>query len=156
MNKKEALSKVRSQCARQEQCRQDVLSKLSKWDISESDSEQILITLEKEGFIDHLRYAKSFTVDKLKFNRWGRIKIRWMLRQKGIPEEIIEMVLSQIDEEEYESLLKVEMQKKIKTLKSKREAEKKAKLIQFATQRGFEYEIIYKVANKLLNERLTD
>ena len=81
MDKKEALSKVRSLCARQEQCRQDILLKLFKWEISVSDSEQILETLEQEGFIDHLRYARSFTVDKFKFNKWGRIKIRWMLRQ---------------------------------------------------------------------------
>ncbi len=152
MNKKEALSKVQSICARQEQCRKDILLKLSKWDISESDSEQILDSLEQEGFINHLRYSKSFTVDKFKFDRWGRIKIRWMLRQKGIPEDTIEIALSQIDEDEYENLLRSELQKKTKTLKSKSGAEKKAKLIQFATQRGFEYEIIYKVTNKLLEE----
>jgi len=149
MNKKEALSKARSLCARQEQCRQDILLKLSKWDIGESDAEQILEILEQEGFIDHLRYTKSFAVDKFKFNKWGRIKIRWMLRQKEIPEDLIESAISQIDEDEYESLLRAELQKKIKTLKSKSEAEKKSKLVQFATQRGFEYEIIYKVANKL-------
>jgi regulatory protein len=152
MNKKEALSKVRSICARQEQCRKDILLKLSKWDISESDSEQILDSLEQEGFIDHLRYSKSFTVDKFKFDRWGRIKIRWMLKQKGISEDAIEIALSQIGEDEYENLLRSELQKKIKTLKSKSEVEKKAKLIQFATQRGFEYEIIYKVVKKLSKE----
>jgi regulatory protein len=149
MNKKEALSKVRSLCARQEQCRQDILLKLSKWDISESDSEQIMHILEQEGFIDHLRYARSFTVDKFKFNKWGRIKIRWMLRQKEIPEDIIEMAVSQMNEDEYESLLRDELQKKVKSLHSQRESDQKAKLIKFATQRGFEYEIIYKVIKKL-------
>jgi regulatory protein len=72
-----------------------------------------------------------------------------MLRQKEIPEEIIEIAVSQIDEDEYESLLRAELQKKIKSLRSQREPEQKAKLIKFATQRGFEYEIIYKVINKL-------
>jgi len=152
MNKKEALSKALSLCARQEQCRKDLLLKLSKWDVSQSDSEQILLTLEQEGFIDHLRYAKSFTTDKFKFNRWGRIKIRWMLRQKEIPEDIIENALSQIDEEDYENMLMIELQKKIKTLRSESEAEKKSKLIQFATQRGFEYETIYKMTDKLTKE----
>lgn len=152
MNKKEALSKARSLCARQEQCRKDILLKLSRWDISGSDAEQILSTLEQEGFIDHLRYAKSFTIDKVKFNRWGKIKIRWMMRQKEIPEDIIEIAITQIDEDDYENLLRNELEKKIKTFRSKSEAEKKAKLIQFATQRGFEYEIIYKVVKKLSKE----
>ncbi len=82
MNKKEALTKSRSVCSRQEQCHQDILNKLSNWDVSKSDSEQILEILEQEGFIDHSRYATSFANDKLKFNGWGKIKIRWMLRQK--------------------------------------------------------------------------
>lgn len=149
MNKKEALSKVQSICSRQEQCRQDISLKLSKLDIGESDANQILDILEQEGFIDHGRYARSFVMDKFKLNKWGRIKIRWMLRQKGISEDIIEMAIAQMDEDEYESLIKAELQKKYRSLKSHNESEKKAKLIQFASQRGFEYEIIYKVIHKL-------
>ena len=150
MNKKEALSKIRSICSRQEQCRQDIIFKLSKWDISEPDSEQILETLEHEGFIDNSRYAFSFANDKFKFNRWGKIKIRWMLRQKEISEEIIEKALSLIDEDEYISILTSELRKKMKSLKSQDEYDQKGKLIQFATQRGFEHEIIYKAINKLI------
>lgn len=150
MNKKEALSKIRSICSRQEQCRQDILFRLSKWDVSEPDSEQILETLEQEGFIDNLRYAGSFANDKFKFNRWGKIKIRWMMRQKQIPEDIIEKAISLIDEDEYLSILTSELRKKMKSLKSQDKYNQKEKLIQFATQRGFEYEIIYKVINKLI------
>lgn len=149
MNKKEALNKARSICARQEQSRHDIILKLSKWDVSENDIDQILETLEKESFIDNVRYAKSFIVDKFKFNKWGKIKIRWMLRQKAIAEDIIETALSTISDAEYESLLKDELRKKIKTLSSKSEAERNGKLIQFASQRGFEYEIIYKVIHEL-------
>jgi regulatory protein len=150
MYKKEALSKIRSICSRQEQCRQDILSKLSKWEVSDPDSEQILELLEQEGFIDNSRYAGSFANDKFKLNRWGKIKIRWMLRQKEIPEDIIEKALSSIDDDEYISILTAELRKKMKSFKSQDEYDKKGKLIQFATQRGFEYEIIYKAINKLI------
>jgi regulatory protein len=149
MDKKEALIKIRSICSRQEQCRQDVLIKLSKWDVSDSDSEKIIQILEKEGFVDHNRYAGSFANDKLKFNKWGKIKIRWMLRQKDIPEDIIENALSLIDDNEYLNTLSTELKKKIKSLKSENEYDKKKKLVQFATQRGFEYEIITKVIKKI-------
>jgi regulatory protein len=142
MNNKEALIKIRSICSRQEQCRQDILVRLSKWDISESDSDKIMLILEKEGFVDHNRYATSFANDKLKFNKWGKVKIRWMLRQKDIPEDIIERALSLIDDDEYFNTLSGELKKKIKSLKSENEYNKKGKLVKFATQRGFEYEII--------------
>jgi regulatory protein len=149
MDKKEALSKSRDICSRQEQCRQDIRFKLLKWDVSESDSEQILRTLEQEGFIDHTRYADSFVSDKLRFNKWGKIKIRWMLRQKEIPEDIIERTISTIDEEEYIDLLTAELRKKMKSLTPRDKRDLKGKLLQFASQRGFEYEIIFKVINKL-------
>jgi regulatory protein len=149
MDKKEALIKIRSICSRQEQCRQDILVKLSKWDVSEPDSEQIMQILKKEGFVDHNRYASSFANDKLKFNKWGKVKIRWMLRQKEISEDIIENALTLIDEDEYINILSAELRKKIKSLKSDNEYDRKGKLVQFATQRGFEYEIISKVINKI-------
>jgi regulatory protein len=149
MNRTEALNRAYSICARQEQSRQDIGSKLKKWDVSEADIEYIISALEKEGFIDLLRYAKAFTVDKFTLNKWGKIKIRWMLRQKEIPEEIIEKALSIVSDQEYEILLTIELKKKLKNLHSKSEAEKKGKLIQFASQRGFEYEIIHKVIHKL-------
>jgi regulatory protein len=149
MNRTEALNRAYSICARQEQSRQDIGSKLKKWDVSEADIEYIISALEKEGFIDLLRYAQAFTVDKFTLNKWGKIKIRWMLRQKEIPEEIIEKALSIVSDQEYEILLTIELKKKLKNLHSKSEAEKKGKLIQFASQRGFEYEIIHKVIHKL-------
>jgi regulatory protein len=149
MDKKKALTKARDICSRQEQCKQDILFKLSKWDVSESDSEQILRILEQEGFIDHIRYATSFISDKLRFNKWGKIKIRWMLRQKEIPEDIIERAISTIDEDEYINLLTAELRKKMKSLTPRDKRDLKGKLLQFASQRGFEYEIIYKVMNKL-------
>jgi regulatory protein len=150
MDKKEALAKIRSICSRQEQCRQDILVKLSKWAVSEADSEKILEILEKEGFVDHTRYAGSFANDKLKFNKWGKIRIRWILRQKEISEDIIENALSRINEDEYINILTDELKKKIKSLPPQDEYDKKGKLIRFATQRGFEYDIISKVINKIL------
>jgi regulatory protein len=150
MNKKEALEKIRAICSRQENCRQDILVRFSKWEVSETDAEQILKILEKEGFIDHRRYAGSFANDKLKFNKWGKVKIRWMLRQKEIPEDIIENALSLIDQDEYINMLTGELKKKLKSMKPLTEYETKGKLVQFATQRGFEYDIILKVIDKIL------
>jgi len=150
MDKKEALAKIRSICSRQEQCRQDILAKFSKWDVSEADSEEILKILQKEGFVDHNRYASSFVNDKFKFNKWGKIKIRWVLRQKEIPEDIIENALALIDEDEYMNILSGELKKKIKSLKPLNEYDLKGKLVQFATQRGYEYEVISKTINKIL------
>jgi len=153
MDYREALSRSQSVCSRQEQCVQDMYIKLDRWGVNDSDIEKIIKQLEKEGFINELRYAASFARDKFKFNKWGRIKISWMLRQKKITEDIIEQALSEIDNEQYENLLVSELVKKMKNLKSRDKYEKKKKLIQFASQRGFESEIIYKTIDNLLYSR---
>ncbi len=150
MDLKEALTRAQSICSRQEQCRQDIFTRLEKWGINESDVIKIVKQLEKDGFINEERYALSFARDKVKFNKWGKIKISWMLRQKNIPDEVIDQALGQIDNDEYETLLESELVKKMRTLKSDNQYNKKRKLIRFAIQRGFENETVYKVINNLL------
>jgi regulatory protein len=153
MNPKEALTRAQAICSQQEQCRQDILTRLEKWGISESVALKIVKQLEKDRFIDEMRYAISYSRDKVKFNKWGRIKICWMLRQKKIPDEIIDQALDQIDINEYELLLESELIKKKRSLKSDDQYNKKRKLIQFAIQKGFENDVVYKIVNNLFQPR---
>ena len=153
MNPKEALTRAQAICGQQEQCRQDMLTKLHRWGINESVALKIIKQLEKERFIDEMRYAIAYARDKVKFNKWGRIKICWMLRQKNIPDEIIDQALDQIDNHEYELLLESELIKKKRSLKSDDQYNNKRKLIQFAIQRGFENDTVYKIVNNLFQPR---
>jgi len=102
MDPKEAITRAQSICSRQEQCRQDIFTKLGKWGLDEPNALKIIKQLEKDKFIDEMRYAISFAQDKMKFNKWGRIKISWMLRQKNIPDDIIDQAVDQINKDEYE------------------------------------------------------
>ena len=153
MNPKEALARAQTICSQQEQCRQDIITRLGKWGIDEPVSLKIIKQLEKDKFIDEMRYAISYARDKIKFNKWGRIKICWMLQQKNIPDGIIDQALDQIDNNEYELLLESELIKKKRSLKSDDQYNKKRKLIQFAIQRGFENETVYKIVNNLFQPR---
>ena len=73
-------------CGRKEYCRSEITEKLAVRKLSPGDIDHILLALEKEKFIDEDRYAGTFTRDKLRLNRWGKVKIRYLLRQKKIPE----------------------------------------------------------------------
>ena len=89
--------------------------------------------------------ACYFANDKLKFNKWGRVKIKYMLQQKKISREALSEALDQIDEEFYMKILTEELAKKRKAIKETDEYQIKAKLFQFASGRGFEGDAIYKV-----------
>ena len=80
---KDILKQMEMLCSRKEYCVFEINEKLKKFDISHSEKEAIIKTLENNNFIDELRYAKAYVNDKFKFNKWGRIKIRYIRGDKG-------------------------------------------------------------------------
>lgn len=130
-------------CSTAEKCSYDIREKLIGWGINEEEAEKAIIYLKKNQFLDDNRYAQFFVKDKLKFNRWGRIKIAYALRQKKIKAEIIENAIGTIDESLYEEILDQLIAAKTKTVGNIHQAAGKAKILRFAAQRGFTSEEIF-------------
>lgn len=125
-------------CARCEQAEGDLRKKLSNWGITTGDANVIIERLKQERYLDNERYAHAYCRDKLRFNGWGRIKIAFMLKGKGIEQEYIDAALAEIDEERYTAILDEALAAKAKTLSGKSEEQKRASLLRFAASRGFE------------------
>ena len=89
--------------------------------------------------------------DKFRFNKWGKIKISYALKQKGISVELINTSLNTIDDGEYEEMLASILKTKLKGLKYEFEYEKQGKLFNFAQSRGFESQVIYRIV-KLIDK----
>ena len=145
MKYEEALKYSMNLCSRSERCRSEVRAKLHGYKLNDDDIEKVLSALVKEKFIDESRFAVMFSSDKLRLNKWGKIKIRYMLLQKSIPGEIIDDALDKIDSTEYEEILSQEIIKKRRTIRSGNIWDVRSKLSRFASQRGFESEIIRKI-----------
>ena len=94
-----------------------------------------------DWFIDESRYTRFFVNDKLRFNKWGRVKIGYELYKKNIPSPIREESLAAIDEGEYRSILLDLLKSKKKSTKGKDERDLFNKLLRFAAGRGFESRI---------------
>ena len=152
MNYKEALSYTMDLCSRQEKCSSEIREKLKKFKVQEAAVEKVLQTLKKEGFIDESRYAGMFVRDKLRINRWGKIKIQYMLSSKRIPDEIIREAMEGIDDQNYLEILKEELSKKQKSVKVENPLEVRNKLARFAQQRGFESGLIFQVLDEMKKE----
>jgi regulatory protein len=150
MNYKEALQYSMNLCSVQERCRSEVTEKLNSRKIPPGDIEKILTVLTAENFIDESRYAGTFARDKLRLNKWGKVKIRYMLQRKNIPGEIIETALEDIGDEDYSNILKEELLKKRKTIKGSNAFDIRGKLFRFAQQRGFETGLIYKILDEIV------
>ena len=149
MTKNEALSRAMKLCSVKEYAPSDIYQKLIEWDLTEELAAEVVLELIKEKFLDEYRMARYFANDKFRFNKWGKVKIKFMLQQKKICKDAISEALDQIPETEYASTLKTELVKKRKSIKDTDDYIVKAKLFQFASGRGFEADIIYKMLDNL-------
>jgi len=146
---RQALSKAKYICSGQEKCSGDIRNYFNKYSMSEDNMEKVISILIKENYIDDKRYAEFYTEDKFRLNRWGRIKIRHGLRQKGISEEYIAKALNNIEEPEYFNSLKNLLIEKQRSLPKGSPQKTKGKLFRFAQGRGFETELIYKIIDSI-------
>lgn len=134
----EAYARAAARCAVKEYCRADWRRKLRDAGMGETDAEAVVARLEREGFVDENRYARAFVHDKWMYDRWGRVKIRAALRQKGLSAGDVDEALAQIDEEAYAEGLRALLAAKRRTLKADSDHALRQKLARFAAGRGFE------------------
>ncbi|NJK98551.1 MAG: RecX family transcriptional regulator [Bacteroidales bacterium] len=118
MTEKEALNITYKLCSKKEYSSGEIAAKLREWEFPDEKVQEIIQVLIREKFIDDHRYARAFVNDKLKFSRWGKIKIAYMLRQKGVVDDIVREALGEIEDSLYSEILLTELQKKAKKYKS--------------------------------------
>lgn len=132
------LQRAAAYCSTAERCVQDVRKKIEAAGLAPEAAERIIGRLVEERFIDEARYARFFVNDKLRFNKWGRVKISYELYRKEIPASIREEALDAIDETEYRSILFDLLKSKRRSVKGKDDRDTFGKLLRFASGRGFE------------------
>jgi regulatory protein len=145
----ELLHKAASYCSISEHCISEVELKLKTWGIAADKLDKITGKLIEQDFINEKRFCIAFVKDKFHFNKWGKIKISYALKQKGLDNSLINNALNTIDEGEYQEMLAELLKAKLNTLKWEYEYEKMGKLFNFAQGRGFESAIIDKVVRNL-------
>ena len=150
MTTNEALTKAMKLCSVKEYAPSEIEQKLKSWELNDDAIATIIETLRSEKFLDEFRMARYFVNDKLRFNKWGKVKIRYMLQQKKLAPAAVYEAIDQVNEEEYLRILLSELLKKKKTIKDIDAYKIKAKLFQFASGRGFEADIIYKIIDKVV------
>lgn len=136
-----ALVKLQEICSRQEKAPADATALLKKWGVDPEKHGEILDKLKAERFIDEGRYASAYVKDKIRFDHWGTVKIRFQLNHKGISKDIIEKALKEIDKQEYKQMISKELDKKRKTLKGT-SRDIWARLARYGSSRGYEMDVM--------------
>lgn len=147
---KEAYAKMAQLCSRSEQCSADIRKKIVAYEIMDELVEEIISKLKVEKFLDDERYVKAYISDKFRLNKWGKIKMRYYLKAKGLQESVIEKALLEIKEDQYKKVLISTLKEKAKTVKSGNKFDKMGQIIRFAQSRGFEPEIIHRYLSEVV------
>jgi len=142
MTEEEGLNRAYRYCTVAERCRSEVRAMLERHQADETIICHIIELLEKEKYIDEKRYSMAFVHDKLLFARWGRIKISYALRQKQIPDPIIEEAILSIDPDDYNVVLSKVADSLMGSLKGSTEYERNMYLMKRICSRGFEPSIV--------------
>ena len=143
------LDRMRNLCSRREYCRADIMKKvISALDGDREKAEKVMEILVAEKYIDEFRYASAFARDKSSISGWGETKIRYMLSSKGVPREIIDKALEEIDESKAMTRLEKLMENKYRSLKD--DPQCRLKMLRFGLGRGYGYDEVSKVLEFLM------
>jgi len=138
----QAYQKIKQFCAYQERCHREVTEKLYSFGLYKKDVEILLSRLIEENYLNEERFAIAFAGGKFRMKQWGRVKIKYELKQKGVSSFCVTLALKEIDEETYLETLKSLATKKWENLKGEQYLNRQAKTTTYLMQKGFEHNLI--------------
>ena len=142
------LEKMRSYCMYQERCIQEVKKKLTRLQVVPKTKSKIINHLIDDDYLNEVRFTKSFIQGKLRIKKWGRLKLNYELKIRGVKKFIIDKEINKISKEDYYDYFNEFSNNKIKTLKGSKE-QKKRSFINYFTYRGWENNLIYEKLNEI-------
>lgn len=107
---------------------------------------QIMAKLQEYKFIDDLEFAKFWIEQRIKFKHKPLWTIQFELKQKGIKKEIIDEVLSKVDDSknvDIESAKKL-AEKKLDFYRSLPSQKRREKVTNYLLRKGFNYDTVKK------------
>lgn len=143
------LQKIQYFCSYQERCIRDTEKKLKDWAVQKKLIPSIISQLKEEGYINEERFAKVYAGSKFRINKWGRQKIEFELKLKRIPEVLIQKGIEEIDEEDYQQVLRDLIQRKQKEIIPEKNLNIREKIITFVQGKGYEMELILTTLKEL-------
>ena len=136
------IEKIQSYCLYQDRCIKEVKNKLFSLKVNNNLVEKIINHLIDNDYLNEERFVKLFIQGKLRIKKWGKIKLKYELKIRGINNNIIDAHIKNISEDEYISYFDEFSSAKIKFLKGTLD-KKKRSFINYFTYRGWENQLIY-------------
>lgn len=136
-------------CTYRDRCIYETRLKCKELGLDAEQTEKIISRLIQENYLNEIRFATQYVQSKSVIKKWGRQKILFELKRKKIAPDIIEQVLSDIEDEYYQETLYLLAEKKWNSLKEPHLGKKKLKLRSYLHQKGYSNQEIQAVIKSL-------
>ena len=153
MSPEEAFEKLKNWCAYQERSQQDVRRKLYGFKLAEEESENIIVKLIEENFLNEERFALAFAGGKFRIKHWGKQKIKVELRKHKVSEYCINKALNSLGDENYDSEMIKLIEKKVVQSKQSDRIRQYYSVLNYMVSKGYESDKVSKELNKLIEEQ---
>ena len=115
-SKEQALQKARYYCTYQERCHSEVKEKLYSLGLYKKDVEELLSNLIEDNYLNEERFAIQFAGGRFRIKQWGKVKIKYELKQKLVSDFCIKKALASINENDYQKTIQKLFSAKLKTV----------------------------------------
>jgi regulatory protein len=124
----------------------EVRQRLKRAGVDAGSIETVIGDLQSAGLLDDTEFSKAWVESRLRSSPKGKRVIAWELRQKGVQPDTIEQALEGVDEQE--AALRA-AQKRLPRLASLEPRDKRRKLSEYLARKGFGFEVIEDVLNRI-------
>lgn len=152
LTKEQALQKLKQYCGYQERSHYEVKQKLYDLGVWKKEHDEIISSLIEEEYLNEERFALAYAGGKWRIKQWGRVKIKYELKQKQVSDYCIKKALKQIVEEEYLAVLQKIAKEKYAGLKREQYLIRKKRTMDYVIQRGFEPELVKGVIENIIKD----
>lgn len=142
LSKEQAFQKLKQYCAYQERCHQEVKDKLYSFGLHRKEVDELISQLIEENYLNEERFAIQFAGGKFRMKQWGKVKIKYALKQRFVSDYCIRRALAAINAEDYWATLQKVAHHKFSQLRNDHVFVKRKKLQAYLMQKGFESDLI--------------
>ena len=145
----EILQKLARYCAYQERCVQEMEQKMKTFEVQPSEYSEYLAWLRENNYLNEARFVEIFVRSKFNQKSWGRTKINYELRKRGISATLLASAWDGIDDQDYIEKARALLKKKKDEIKSGTSPQRYQKCYNFGLSKGYESALVRELLKPL-------
>ncbi|MFL0207027.1 regulatory protein RecX [Aquirufa sp. 2-AUSEE-184A6] len=145
----EILQKLARYCAYQERCVQELEQKMKTFEVLPSEFSEYVAWLSENNYLNEARFVEIFVRSKFNQKGWGRTKINYELRKRGISASLLASAWDGIDDQDYIEKARTLLQKKRDEIKAGTSPQRYQKCYNYGLSKGYESSLVRELLKPL-------